>query len=158
MMIRKVFKLLCVALGLIFAVCNVSFGQSKLVNRLENIFYSNTYIDIPQKIFAASDYGAVGDGEKLNTRAIQSAIDAAHEAGGGMVTLPKGINVSGALFLKSDVELRLDEGVVLQAVNDNTQYPEKWTRIAGIEKHPVKTFSALGMPISDLKKGIDKIR
>ena len=82
--------------------------------------------------FNVADHGAKGDGKTLCTLAIQKAIDAAADSG-GVVTFPKGTFVSGSIFLKSGVELRLDEGVVLQAVPDDAAYPEIWTRIAGIE-------------------------
>jgi polygalacturonase len=107
--------------------------KSDLVQKLEAIFNKGPFVVIPEKLFPAVDYGAKADGKTVNTKALQAAIDAAHEAGGGVVTLPQGTTVSGALFLKSHVELRLDEGVVLQAVHDDAEFPDKWTRVAGIE-------------------------
>ena len=78
-----------------------------------------SFTTIPSKIFRADDYGAIADGKTLNTNSIHSAIDTANEDGGGIVTLPKGVNVSGALFLKSNVELRIEEGVLLQSWKRN---------------------------------------
>jgi len=112
---------------------HLSSSKSELVQKLEGIFYDPAFAKIPEKIFPAAGFGAKADGKTVNTKAIQAAIDAAGKAGGGVVTLPKGTTVSGALFVKSNVELRLDEGVVLQAIQDDSQYPEIWTRIAGIE-------------------------
>ena len=108
-------------------------GKSVLTQQLEEIFSQPTFAVIPNRTFAAADFGAKADGTTVNTQAIQKAIDAAAKAGGGVVTLPKGTIVSGALFIKSNVELRLDAGVILQAVADDSQYPDNWTRIAGIE-------------------------
>ena len=54
--------------------------------------------------FNPRDFGAVGDGSKLDTAAIQAAIDAAANAGGGTVVLPPGTYLSGTLFLKSGVQ------------------------------------------------------
>lgn len=81
---------------------------------------------------SAASFGARGDGKTLATTAIQRAIDAA-AARGGAVVFPPGVYVSGALFLKSGVELRLDKGVELHAVEDISAYPELPSRIAGIE-------------------------
>ncbi len=106
--------------------------KSELVQRLEGIFYDD-FIDIPSGSFSANDYGAIGDSTTLNTVAIQKAIDAAHEAGGGQVTLKPGIYLSGALFVKSNVNLHLDEGVTIRAIQDDSAYPERPTRIAGFE-------------------------
>ncbi len=107
--------------------------KSDLVKSLEAIFCDDDFAEVPQREFAAADYGAKADGETVCTREIQAAIDAAHKAGGGVVTLPQGTTVTGALFVKSKVELRLDEGVVLQAIQDDSHYPRLPTRIAGIE-------------------------
>lgn len=85
------------------------------------------------KEFNVGDYGAVGNGTTLCTASIQKAIDAAATAGGGTVMFPKGKFLTGALFIKSGVEFRVDEGVELDAITNDADYPQKPTRIAGIE-------------------------
>ena len=109
----------------------LSFPKSDLVKKIEAIVADPLFAKIPKKVFSAE--GVVADDKTINTKAIQSAIDTANKAGGGVVTLPKGTSLSGALFMKSNVELRLDEGVVLKAVNVDAEYPETRTRVAGIE-------------------------
>lgn len=64
-------------------------------------------------VFSVKDFGAVGSGEIVETRALQSAIDAAHEDGGGTVLLPPGTYRSGTIHLKSNVTLHLEEGAKL---------------------------------------------
>jgi polygalacturonase len=83
--------------------------------------------------FDVAAYGAKPDGTTLNTAAIQQAIDAAAKAGGGVVVFQPGVYLSGALFLKSGTELRLDEGVEIRGVQDLAAYPVMQTRVAGIE-------------------------
>lgn len=85
-----------------------------------------------KKVFSANSFGAKGDNATDSTKAIQTAIDEAAKKG-GIVTFEKGIYVTGALFIKSNVHLRVDEGVTLIASHDETEYPRKPTRIAGIE-------------------------
>lgn len=85
------------------------------------------------QIFSANSYGAAGDGIKNSTRAIQQAIDACSKAGGGIVAFNPGQYVTGALFLKSNVHLRVSAGVALLASQDDEDYPSLSTRVAGIE-------------------------
>jgi alpha-L-rhamnosidase len=75
--------------------------------------------------------GAVGDGATLNTAAIQKAIDSLATNGGGTLVIPKGEFLSGAIFLKPGVNLRLDPGAVLKGSTNIADYPELMTRIEG---------------------------
>lgn len=110
----------------------VSSGDSELVRDLESTFYDD-FAPISDREFDVSEYGAVGDGETRCTDAIQNAIDAAAEDGGGVVVLSDGTYLSGALFVASDVEFRIEEGATLLAVQDDDAYPNEPTRVAGIE-------------------------
>lgn len=67
-------------------------------------------------------FGAKGDGNTLNTGALQAAVDAAHAAGGGMVHVPPGVYVTGTVELKSNVHLHLDQGAVLLGSADLDHY------------------------------------
>ncbi len=49
------------------------------------------------------------------------------------MTFKPGSYVTGALFLKSNVHLRVDEGVTLLGSQEDADYPTIWTRVAGIE-------------------------
>lgn len=59
------------------------------------------------------EYGAVGDGETVTTEALQQAIDACHEGGGGTVLVPPGTYVTGTIYLRSGVNLHLLAGATL---------------------------------------------
>ncbi len=74
-----------------------------------------------------------GDSTTLNTKEIQKTIDACAAKGGGVVTFAAGKYLTGSIFLKKDVQLRLDKGVELKGSQDIKDYPEIDTRIAGIE-------------------------
>lgn len=85
-----------------------------------------------KKYFNVKEYSAVGDGKTRATAAIQKAIDQAAERG-GTVVFEKGVYLTGSLFLKSNVELRIDDGVEIRGIVDETAYPEIWSRVAGVE-------------------------
>jgi len=75
------------------------------------------------------DFGAVGDGESYDTEAIQSAIDACHEHGGGTVYFPAGYFVTGSIFLRSHITLHLDAGAALlgsQRASDYALIRSRW--------------------------------
>lgn len=68
------------------------------------------------------DYGAVPDTTVNSAAAIQRAIDACAEAGGGTVRIPTGHFMSGILFLKSNITLELEAGAVLYASSRKADY------------------------------------
>ena len=91
-------------------------------------------------------YGAAKDGAELSTRAIQAAIDACSAKGGGVVLFQPGTYLTGSIFLKEGVELRIDKGVELKASQQFADYPEIDTRIAGIEmKWPAALLNIIGV-------------
>lgn len=68
-------------------------------------------------------FGAVGDGITKNTKAIQTAIDTCANAGGGRVTVPPGVFLSGTIYLRSGVELHLSSTKsILRASPDFEDY------------------------------------
>jgi polygalacturonase len=78
-----------------------------------------------------TDFGAKADGATVNTKAIQAAIDHLATGASGTVVVPKGTFVSGALFFKPKVNLRLAAGAVLQCSTDMANFPAQRTRIEG---------------------------
>ena len=65
------------------------------------------------RVFDVKEYGAAGDGKSMDTAAINRAVAACNNAGGGIVYLPPGVYLSGTVVLKSNVTLYLEAGATL---------------------------------------------
>ncbi len=74
--------------------------------------------------FDIRSHGAKGDGATLDTAAIQSAIDACRDAGGGQVLFPAGRYLSGTIHLRSGVTLHLDAGARLIGTTNLAHYAQ----------------------------------
>jgi hypothetical protein len=72
--------------------------------------------------FNVRDFGAKGDGNILDTGAIQTAVLAANKAGGGTVTFPPGIYVTGTIELLSNVTLDIQRGATLKGSTNVADY------------------------------------
>ena len=69
-------------------------------------------------------YGAKGDGRTLDSPAINAAIDACAQNGGGTVSLPAGEYLCGSIHLRSHIELHLDAGATIIATEERGAYDE----------------------------------
>ena len=113
-----------------------------------------------KKVFSVNNYGAVSDTSTVNTKAIQKAIDACAAQGGGVVTFKPGVYVSGSIFIKSNVVLQIDKGVLLLGSQNFDDYPDIDTRIAGLEmRWPAALINMIGVKNAALTgKGIVNAR
>jgi Glycosyl hydrolases family 28 len=74
------------------------------------------------RVYSIRDYGAKGDGETVDTAALQAAIDACTNDGGGTVLVPAGTFVIGTAELKSNVTLHIAASGTLLGSADGRQY------------------------------------
>lgn len=87
------------------------------------------------------DYGAVSGGTVKCTSAIQKAVNACSSSNGGRVVIPRGTFLTGAIHLKSNVNLHLSEGAVLLFSSDLNDYlPNVLTRFEGMECYNYSPF------------------
>lgn len=92
-------------------------------------------------IYYVHDYGAIGDGTHNDAPAIQAAIDACYENGGGRVVLSGGhIYRSGTLILRSYVELHLETGATLKGSDSLEDYNYFGSGSVTPEKISVPTY------------------
>lgn len=90
--------------------------------------------EFPKRDFEITRYGAVGDGTKDCTEAIARAIEACNQAGGGRVIVASGTFLTGAIHLKSNVDLHVSEGATLRFLREPRRYlPLVYTRWEGVE-------------------------
>lgn len=87
----------------------------------------------PARDFDITKFGAVGDNRTDNTDALRKAIAACTQAGGGRVIVPAGEFITGAIDLKSNVNLHLDDRAVVRFTRDESKYPVVFTRWEGME-------------------------
>jgi len=87
----------------------------------------------PERHFDISKFGARGDNKSDCTPAFQQAIAACAAAGGGNVVVPAGEFSTGAIELKSGVNLHVDEGATIRFSRDPKLYPVVFTRWEGVE-------------------------
>jgi len=86
----------------------------------------------------------LNDSTLMQTKAVQKTIDACAAAGGGTVTFNPGVYLTGSVFLKDGVHLKISKGVKLKGSQNIADYPEIDTRIAGIEmKWPAALINVL---------------
>ncbi len=72
-----------------------------------------SFQNIKAKEYNILDFGATNN--QLSTTAIQKAVDVCFEAGGGTVIVPSGLYITGAIILKSNINLYLEQGAELRS-------------------------------------------
>ena len=116
--------------GVIAASLFTGTLQAKMLERYYEQFStsrqpSNRVSPSIGKRISVKKYGATGNGKSLDTKAIQSTIDAISESGDiGTVWLPAGVYLSGTLHLASNVNLEIDENAILLGSTNIRDYED----------------------------------
>jgi polygalacturonase len=101
-----------VSLFLFIFLCLAGTNYSTI--KAQSVYVAPTLPTIPDKTFNIQHYGAVGDNATDNTNAIQKAINAAVNAGGGEVVVPAGVYLCGPLRFASNLNLHIDSAAILR--------------------------------------------
>jgi polygalacturonase len=123
-----------VGLGLI-AVPVVSMAKGLELNPYPHEHGKNAILSLQQKTSKLSlnvrDFGAVGDGKTKDTTAIQQTIDRCNVLGGGVVIVPDGNYLTGAIQLRSNVTLHLEPNATIVGSPELTDYAVMQVRWEG---------------------------
>jgi len=100
--------------------------QQEVDSKLQNLPFPSFSIQVPafkDKTYVVTDFGAVGNGLAINTKAINDAIAKCSEEGGGHVVVPAGLFITGQITMKSNVDLHLATGAMIVFSSNIDDYP-----------------------------------
>ena len=105
----------------------------------------------PDKKYTITDFGAKQDKGFLNTSAINAAINACSDAGGGTVVIPEGVWLTGPIEMRSKVNLFASKGAQINFTTDHSQYPmirpgDKGNKF--VTKSPIYAYNARDFAIT----------
>ena len=106
----------------------------------------------PANQISVAECGGLGDGEHLCTEAFAKAIDALTKKGGGKLVVPRGVWLTGPIVLKSNINLYLEKGAVIQFAADESLYPIIKTSFEGLDtrrcQSPLSARGAVNIAIT----------
>ena len=142
---REFLQLLLAGAGASLVLPRINFAQTKSAD-VWDIEYKQILAQIKPPTFKKKDYlitkyGADASGKTLATDAIKKAIEDCNKNGGGRVVVPKGEFLTGAIHLKSNVNLYLSKDATLKfSMNPKDYLPIVHTRWEGMELMHLSPF------------------
>ncbi len=137
-------KYLLLFLLFLLRINSVSFAASFQINGWDSVPAILAHIvppSFPNVDFNITAYGAVQGGTVICTSAVDAAVTACHNAGGGRVVVPAGIFLTGAIHLQSNVNLHVSKGATLKFSTAPADYlPVVFTRSEGVECYNYSPF------------------
>ena len=141
---------------LVFILISTQIEAKNTYNQLyQNLPFSMPKVDAPvfkNNKISVSDFGGLGDGYSLNTKAFSTAIDALSKKGGGTLTVPAGVWFTGPIVLKSNINLHLEKGALILFSSDFNLYPLVNTFFEGLEtrrcQSPISARNAVNVAIT----------
>lgn len=137
---KSTIKLPAIATVVLLVTTFVAKAQSKVwtstsepLKEMEEVRKQINAPVFKNKDFLVTAFGAKGDRITKNTEAFKKAVDACHKAGGGRVVVPAGQFFTGPIYLKSNVNLHLQDGATLVFSQDTKDYPLVLTRWEGMD-------------------------
>lgn len=131
--VMKKINLLAIVVLLITGCQNIAIDTFPDGTVVDKWFHDYEKLDVKElgTHFTLTDYGVKTDSNIVQTVAIQQVIDLAASNGGGVIVVPKGVFLSGALFFKPNTHLHLQEGGAIKGSDDIANYPLIPSRMEG---------------------------
>ncbi|MDP4272730.1 MAG: glycoside hydrolase family 28 protein, partial [Bacteroidota bacterium] len=128
---------------LLFPIVSSFAQNNELTGYLSDLPFGMPAMTVPvfpERSVNIMDFGAVGDGQTLNTEAFANAIDHCASLGGGTVIVPPGLWLTGPVLFRSNINLHLEKGALVLFSCNHHDYP--------VMKNPVNGSFTVRPPIS----------
>ena len=129
--------------------------ENKYKKYFENLPFDMPEIEpptFPDYTVNIKDFNAIGDGKTLCTDAFAEAIEALSVQGGGKLLVPSGVWLTGPIELKSNINLHLEVGAVIQFSGDDALYPIVKASFEGLDtfrcKSPLSAVNATNIAVT----------
>ncbi len=120
--IRVVFLVAAMHLGIVLSM----FAQPVPASYTNNLPFSMPEVHVasfPDRHMSIQNFGAVPDGQTMNTKAIADAIAACAKEGGGHVIVPAGVWLTGPIRFQSNINLHLEPGALILFSRNRDDFP-----------------------------------
>jgi polygalacturonase len=127
-MIRRYIKFITplVLVPILYSCKDIEVGNHSAASLYKNLEFAMPVVTepgFPAYTVSITDFGAVNDGQTLNTKAILDAISEVAGKGGGKVVIPRGLWLTGPIILKSNINLHIEDGALVIFSSDKELYP-----------------------------------
>ena len=139
-------KIICTLL--LAVTCAVAGAQNPYTRYTQQLPFAMNEVAaplIPQREVLLSKYATDNTGQSLCTAAFERAISELASQGGGRLVVPRGLWLTGPIVLRSNIELHLQHGAVIQFAADESLYPLVSTSFEGLDTRRCQSpISAVG--------------
>ena len=127
---NKIFTFIIISFIFVLDVLSLLAQPGKIKDEIagytKNLPFSINEFNVPAfpaKKYNIVDFGAVGDGITKNTEIFKKVVDSCFNSGGGEIIVPPGIWLTGPIILKSNINLHLERGALIQFTKNFDDYP-----------------------------------